>query len=93
MTLPYRQKFLAYLGRYALPKCLRMVKLWVWDIRGQMEQSPDPTEDGIVQERHLRDVIATAHDYDGVSTSGGSSMGHVGQCPPQGKCINYISTQ
>ena len=44
------------------------MKVWVWDIRGQMEQAPDPTEDGIVQERHLRDVLATVHDYDGVST-------------------------
>ena len=68
MTLPYRQKFLVYLARYGLPKCLRMVKLWVWDIRAQMEQAPDPTEDGGAQEQHLRDILATAHDYDGAST-------------------------
>ena len=68
MTVPYRKQVLTYLARYGLPKCLRMVKLWVWDIRGQMEQAPDPTEDGIVQEQHLRDVLAAAHDYDGVST-------------------------
>ena len=68
MTVPYRQTFVAYLARYGLPKCLRMIKLWVWDIKSTRELPPDPTEDGVVQERHLRDILAKAHDYDGVST-------------------------
>ena len=35
MTLPYRQKFGAYMARYGLPKCLRITKLWIWDIKGK----------------------------------------------------------
>ena len=35
MTLPYRQKFVAYMARYGLPKCLRITKLWIWDIKGK----------------------------------------------------------
>ena len=37
-------------------------------IKGKMELAPDPTEDEVGQERHLRDILAKAHDYDGVST-------------------------
>ena len=37
-------------------------------IKGKMELPPDPTEDEVAQERHLKDILAKAHDYDGVST-------------------------
>jgi len=68
MTLPYRQKFLTYLKTYALPKCLRMLKMWVWDVKGHRESVPDPTEDVCIIEKRLREILASAHDHDGVST-------------------------
>ena len=37
-------------------------------IIGKMELPPDPTEDEGAQERHLKDILAKAHEYDGVCT-------------------------
>ena len=68
MTVPYRNKFMTYLKTYALPKCLRILNMWVWDVKSHREPVPDPTEDVYVMEKHLRGILASAHDYDGVST-------------------------
>ena len=68
MTLPYGNKFMTYLKTYALPKCLRMLKMWVWDVKSHRESVPDPTEDVYVTEKHLREILASAHENDGVST-------------------------
>ena len=67
MTVPYRNTFMTYLKTYALPKCLRILKMWVWDVKSHREPVPDPTEDMRVMDKHLRDILASAHHYDGVS--------------------------
>ena len=33
MTLAYRYQYEWYLHKYKIPKCLRILKLWLWDVR------------------------------------------------------------
>ena len=45
MTTPYRYHFEAFMNNYSLTKCLRILKIWLWDVRDGRQMPPDPTED------------------------------------------------
>ena len=67
MTGPYRYQFEYYLRRYNIPKCLRVLKLWLWDVQDGRQKAPDSTEDVDTRMRRVKQLMTIAHNYDGVS--------------------------
>ena len=67
MTGPYRYQFEYYLRRYNIPKCLRVLKLWLWDVQDGRQKAPDSTEDADTRMRRVKQLMTIAHNYDGVS--------------------------
>ena len=67
MTTPYRCQFEQYLRRYNIPKCLRILKLWLWDVQDGRQKAPDSTEDVDTRMRRVKQLMTIAHNYDGVS--------------------------
>ena len=67
MTGPYRCRFEYYLRRYNSPKCLRVLKLWLWDVQEGRQKAPDPTDDANTRIHHVKQLLTISHNYDGVS--------------------------
>ena len=67
MTGPYRHWFQCYLRRYSIPKCLRILKLWLWDVQDGRQQPPDAAEDTAVRLHRIKQLLTISHNYDGVS--------------------------
>ena len=67
MTTSYRYHFEHYLRKYAIPKCLRILKLWLWDIQDGRQSVPDKSEDADTRTCRIRQLLTIAHKYDGVS--------------------------
>ena len=67
MTTPYRCQFEHYLRRYNIPKCLRVLKLWLWDVQDGRQKAPDSTEDADTRMRRVKQLMTITHKYDGVS--------------------------
>ena len=67
MTGPYRHRFECYLRRYSIPKCLRILKLWLWDVQDGQQQPPDAAEDTAVRLHRIKHLLTISHNYDGVS--------------------------
>ena len=67
MTTPYRYHFEAFVHNYSLPKCLRILKLWLWDVRDGRQMPPDPTEDDTARYQRISQLLVAAHRYDGVN--------------------------
>ena len=67
MTTSYRYQFEQYLRKYAIPKCLRVLKLWLWDVQDGRQSAPDKSEDADTRMCRIRQLLTIAHKYDGVS--------------------------
>ena len=67
MTTSYRYQFEQYLRKYAIPKCLRDLKLWLWDVQDGRQSVPDKSEDADTRTCRIRQLLTIAHKYDGVS--------------------------
>ena len=67
MTTSYRYQFEQYLRKYAIPKCLRVLKLWLWDVQDGRQSVPDKSEDADTRACRIRQLLTIAHKYDGVS--------------------------
>ena len=67
MTAPYRYQFEYYLRKYNIPKCLRILKLWLWDVQEGRQKAPDTTEDADMRMHRVKQLLTVTHNYDGVS--------------------------
>ena len=67
MTVPYRYQFEYYLRRYNIPKCLQILKLWLWDVKEGRQRAPDTTEDAETRMHRVQQLLTIAHNHDGVS--------------------------
>ena len=67
MTVAYRYQYECYLYKYKIPKCLRILKLWLWDVKEGRQHPPDATEDEETRTHRVQQLLTIAHNYDGVS--------------------------
>ena len=64
MTTPYRHIFEHYVHDYALLKYLRIVKLWLWDVRDGRQLPPYSSEEQQALNQRVSKLLSTAHKYD-----------------------------
>ena len=67
MTVPYRYQVEYYLRKYNIPKWLRILKLWLWDVNEDRQRAPDPTEDAETKMHRVQQLVTIAHNHDWVS--------------------------
>ena len=67
MTLAYRYQYEFYLHKYKIPKCLRILKLWLWDVKEGRQHPPDAAEDEQTRKHRVQQLLTIAQNYDGVS--------------------------